>query len=191
VSALEEPQASRGAHFPVLDEGLDEAPDGGERRLQLVGDVGDELPPDDLEAPELGDVVEDEDGPGHAVLSVPQRRGVELEGAPAWGTGEADLEALLDVVAENDLERLRHLANPGDLPDPPADALGGGGLEELPGHRVHVDHALGAVDRHDALEHAGEDGGELVPLLDEGVPSDDAAARRAARSRGRDPRSRP
>ena len=46
----------------VVEERLDVAADGGQRRTQLMRDVGDEVTPDPIGPPQFGDVVQDEDG---------------------------------------------------------------------------------------------------------------------------------
>ena len=61
--AIDDGQEAPG-RLPVVarstEERLGVALDGGERRAQLVRDVGHEIAPDDLEPPELGDVVQHE-----------------------------------------------------------------------------------------------------------------------------------
>src|SRR5690606_5713903 len=46
----------------AVEQRLDVPTDGGERRAQLVRDVGDEVAPDAIRAPQVGDVVQHENG---------------------------------------------------------------------------------------------------------------------------------
>ena len=54
---------------------LDVAADRGQRRAQLVRDVGDEVAPDLVGPPQLGDVVQHEDDAVGAVAAWPAPRG--------------------------------------------------------------------------------------------------------------------
>ena len=58
---------------------------------------------------------------------------------------------------------------PHDLPQGPADSGGTRQLEQLGGAVVDEEDALVRVERHDALDHAAEDGPQLLAVLLEGA----------------------
>ena len=64
VDSLEEPGVDRLVVEGPVQQGLGVGLDRGQRRLELVGGVGDEVLPHPLEPAQLGDVVEDETAPG-------------------------------------------------------------------------------------------------------------------------------
>ncbi len=139
-------------HRPVL-EGLDEAPDRGERGAQLVGGVRDEILPDLLQLVPAGDVVERED---RAV----RRSGLAGEGHRGQGVG-------LGHPSELHLDQAS-LSRPKHLLDHRADLLLVNDLGVVPPERVPklepaaqrlVGHQNDppVLHREDAVLHRGED----------------------------------
>ena len=59
---LQKPPACLSVIGRSVEQRLDVAADRGQRRAQLVRDVGDEVAPDLIGAPQIGDVVQDEHG---------------------------------------------------------------------------------------------------------------------------------
>ena len=57
----------------AVEQRLDVAAHGGERRAQLVRDVGDEVAADAIGAAQVGDVVQDQHGPARAAATRPAR----------------------------------------------------------------------------------------------------------------------
>ena len=149
-------------------EGLGEALDGGDRRLELVGDVGDEVAPHRLEPLEARHVVEHDDGAHVVSVVVPvQQRAVGLEVALLRPDAHHDV-GLHRTVA---VQRLRHhvleVGVADDLLDRLALGRRGIGVQEARGGRVHGDHPLVDVDGEHALDHAGEHRLALVALVGE------------------------
>ena len=112
---VEEPPALLGARV-ALRQRFDVAADGGQRRAQLVRDVGDEVAPDLIGAPQVGDVVQHEDGAVRAAAGrrrrarhdrarrVARRRELQRVGRPAGQRrghqlGDRRMADRLDVVA--------------------------------------------------------------------------------------------
>ena len=137
-----------------VDEGLDPAPDRGERRPQLVRDVGDEVLPDLVGPAVLGDVVEDQ---GHAPLPVGRERpgvgeehlggvGVQPHLVPASGVAghrRRDDPGHLGMADQLDVEASRRIAVDAEHP-----------LHRLVGNL----HPALVVDHQDPFDHPPEDG---------------------------------
>ena len=72
---LEERAARPAASVPCrpVEQRLDVAADGGQRRAQLVRDVGDEVAADPIGAAQVGDVVQDEHGAAPRPATRPAR----------------------------------------------------------------------------------------------------------------------
>ncbi len=129
----------------LAGEGLRVAANHGERRLQLVRHVGHEVPPDRLEPPQPGDVVQDQHGaaPGERMGGEQHAALVHLDledrGFPA-GQGALD-HVVGGAVAEQLQGRRRHRV----------------GREVEQAARCGVEHGHGphAVERDDALGHRG------------------------------------
>ncbi len=151
----------RVVHGPV-EKRFDAHLDDGQRRLQFVGDVGDELLAQPFEPAQLGGVVQDEHGP--ARRQARQASGVDGETACA-GAGPAELLALRFRTIEGALHHVQQRALADDLPQTPADGRLRGQAEQLGGAFVGVKDALGGVQRDNALDHAAEDGAQLLPVF--------------------------
>ena len=148
-----------------LEQGLEIAVNGGERRAELVGHVRHELGAHVLEPPQLGHVVEHHD---QAPLVAPERerQRLDLEHAPGR-RGEAHLapqhetgrpraavpEQLVQLDVSDHLEKRLALAAHRAEPEDGARPL------------VHQEDVLVAVHRDDALDHPVEDRGDLRALL--------------------------
>src|SRR6185436_8624810 len=97
---------------------LDEALDRGQRRLELVRDVGDEVAADALEAPQVGDVVQDE----HQAAAPAALEGarVRLEHALLAAAEEVDLVDLVRAGDARTPEQILELADRRLVPQRPA-----------------------------------------------------------------------
>src|SRR5262245_59265639 len=144
---------------------LDEALDRGQRGLQLVRDVGDEVAPDALQAPQLRDVVQHDDEA--ALAAALEGAGVDLEDALLPAPEEVDLERLLAARRARAPEQVLELLDRREVPQAPAHGGGRDDLEQRARGLVDEGHAVLLVHRHDALDHARQHGAELRVLLGE------------------------
>jgi len=149
--------------------------DGGERRLEFVGDVGDKILADALEAAEFGDVMKHDDGSGGLFIGRAARDG-HVEGFYGRGGdgetlglgdthGDVGLQALLAVQGATDEAQKVRVA---DYFDERA-ALGGGGIDvqDFRERAIVEDEALLGVNHCDAFDHAAEDGAGAVAFAAE------------------------
>ena len=146
-----------------VEQGLDVALNRGERRAQLVRDIGDEIAPHAIGAPEIGDVVEDEHGAARARRGDPRRPGHDAlwrivgEGQLLRVGGlaaEAAADLGLDVRVTNELEIVAPLRLVLQTQQPPGGVVG------------ELDDALFVHDE-DAFDHAGQDGAHAGPVARE------------------------
>ena len=160
ADALQEAPARRLVHLGVLEDGLGEAADRRERGLELVRDVGHELAAHVLEVAQLRDVVQDEDGALHGVGRAAERRRVELQ-APVARRGGRHLACAGPSFLERAGEDLVGLVERQEIARRLADGRRGVPAEHAPGRVVHDHDAPAAIDGHDALFHARQDGAQL------------------------------
>ncbi len=127
-------------------QGLRVAADDGQRRLQLVRDVGDEVPPHRLQALEVGDVVEHEDGaalvqrvPGEQDRPVPDLR----------------VHAGAHASRERAVHHLARGARAEQLPDGRRRLLRAD-AQQRARRRVHGRDRAARVTGHDPLDHRAD-----------------------------------
>ena len=85
----------------AVAQGLGVAADGGERRLELVGDVGDEVPPHVGHAGQLGGVA----GDHHGAPSPPEQGGARQQQGAPLGRGSSICAALRLAQAQGVLDQ--------------------------------------------------------------------------------------
>ncbi len=137
----------------VVEQRFDVPAHGGERRAQLVGDVGDEVAPDLIGSVQVGDVVQHQDGAARNRRCDRRRAGDEERVGLA---GQRQLEAIArrpaqrrgnlrgDVGVTHDLEVVPSFRRILQLEHPAA-----GGVDELQPPVI--------VDDQDPLDHTAED----------------------------------
>ena len=146
----ERPRASGSSAAPSMQR-LDGRLDDGQRRLQLVRDVGDEVLPEPLQPAQLGGVVEHHDRPGGGRPGQPG----DVDGQAAVGRPlPVQLLAVRAGPAQRLLDDLLERPLAGHLPQLPADRRGRGELQQLGGPVVGEQHPLVGVERDHALDHA-------------------------------------
>ena len=150
----------------AVEQGFDIAADGGDRRLQLVADIGDEVLADVLQPVEPGQVVQHQQDTHAAVLLVAQRHGPGLQ-EYRFGAGKQAhplvLAAVVGQGAVDQGEQLRmaeHALHRLALHSP------GRQVEQGGGRLVEADHPPLGVDGHHRVGHAGKHGLQFVALLD-------------------------
>ena len=198
---FEEPDVDRLVVQRPVEQGLGVCLDRGQRRLELVRGVGDEVLPHPLEPAELGDVVEDQHGPrrrraGQGRCRAPTRYRSWPRSEPSRpGSVELALVSARGRQAERRLDGLLDLGAADQLGDQPADRgrvepeepVGAGVGEQQAAAGVDGDHRLGHRPQHDAkllpvLLQPGDPGLDLVRRRVEGP----APAGRPAPGRGKD-----
>ena len=126
VDPFQEPAVDRLVVEGPVEQGLRVGLDRGQRGLELVRRVGDEVLPHPLEAAEVGDVVEDEHGPRRGLPgqgSAADRQDPRLAADGTSRPGERHL-ALVGIgmgEPERLLDRVLHLGAADQLGDEPAD----------------------------------------------------------------------
>ncbi len=147
---------------------LEVAAEDGQRRAQLVRDIGDELLPHDLELLDARDVVKNHDrAAGVALRLLPNGHHADVEVARRLaqaGGLEHHLPlarfAMLDRFAQDDVnaglaQRLEHGAAERALLE----------LKKIEQFVVEQPHDVLRIDHHDALDHVGEEEVEVGYLL--------------------------
>ena len=166
------------------EQSFGEAADGGERRLEFVRDVGDEILADALEATEFGDVVEDDDGARGSDISVGGTRAFRIcrsggfDGTHGGGGdgktaglddagGNVGAQTILPLQGAADEAEKFRIAN--DFDD--GAALIGGGIhtENVEKGLIAKDEILLGVNDGDAFCHAAKNGVGLGALAAEGA----------------------
>ncbi len=146
----QEPGADIGRRI-VLQQGFGVAAHHGERRLELVRDVGDEIAPDGLEPLERGHFV------GHEHRAAAGERPARQQDHPSR---YVDFQRVDGLAAEHALD--------GVARDALVEQLAGvrrwvalGQPQQRAGGRVQARHGTPRVARHDALDHGGDQRGRF------------------------------
>ena len=152
----------------AVEQRFHESLDRGDRRLQLVRDVGHEIAADVLQAAKIGDVVQHHHGADAAALGVVQG-------------GAAGLQHAFVIAVQHDVvvDRLVAAQRPADEPPQVGvahDFLQTAALglrlidaQQLARGLVQADHALLVVDGQHSFDHARQDGPLFVVLADDGA----------------------
>ena len=160
---LQEAAAVLGVVDGAVEQRLDAGLDDRQRRLQLVRDVGDELLPQPFQAAQLGGVVQHEHGA--ARRRARQAGGVDGQAA----AGGAVPVQLLAAAARAWPGPARTTSCSGaladHLPELAADGGLGGNSSSCAGPLVGEQDALLGVEGDDALDHAAEDGAQLLAVF--------------------------
>ncbi len=149
----------------TVQQGFDTHLDDRQRRLQFVRDVGHEVLTKAFEPAQLGGVVQDENSAPAGVVRrhAAQPGGVNGQAADG-GAGPVDLLALRLGAVERPADDVDERPLADDLPQRPADNGLAGNIQQLPGAVVGEKDALVAVQRDDSLDHAAEDGAQLLAI---------------------------
>ena len=134
---------------------LDKSGDHGERRAQLVRDVGDELLAQLFVTPRFGDIVRDDDEAGISVGA--EARDGDFQISPVDRPGVDHLSPAGELHARNQLEHLRRLDG---IPQKHSRGLRRQ-AQKLLGSAVAQQDALAMIDCYQALAHAGDDRHQL------------------------------
>jgi len=134
-----------------------EALDGGERRFEFVGDIGDEILADALESAELGDVVKHDDGAIRRGLEGFDRRGGDGEAARHDG---ADDEAALKIIraGERAAGEIEQVSLADEFDERAAFESHGIKIQNFGEGAIAEDDALFRVNDGNAFNHAAQDG---------------------------------
>jgi len=142
-----------GAVAQRLDEGLQ----GGDRRAQFVGGVGDKVAPQPHDAAQVAEILQDD----HAADAggVGHRRGDDVQVQPA--AEEFDGGGLLALRLAAQGPEVGDLVMADDLHEGAPDGVRRADAEQAGGRRIDQPHFAGGRGDDDAIGHVRQDGGEV------------------------------
>ena len=155
VQAVDQPAGNRRVVLGAGHQRLGVGADHGDRRAQLVRDVGDEVAPHGLEPAHRGDVLEQQ----HAAVAAPLARGADQR---ARRVGQLDLGGRRHVA----VDQIEQLGDADEVDQRLADRRAGDAEHPARGVVEQLDPVL-AVDRDHALGQAFGDRGEQHALARE------------------------
>ena len=143
-----------GTHGLVIDQRLDQGPDGRDRRLEFVGRIGDEVPTNRLQAIQIGNIVENHHSSRQLSFAIQQRRRQHFYNLILGSCCQPQFVPHIPPAFQGTAQGVADLTNPRHFPNGLGYAGFRRGSQDLPGSRIHLENAFIAIDRNHALHHA-------------------------------------